>query len=63
MKVLVVGGSGLIGGDATLYLKSHGHDVTIMARSVPTAPVLAALPFVQGDYVNDDMSDGRLNGE
>ena len=61
MKVLVVGGSGLIGGDATLYLKSHGHDVTIMARSVPTAPVLAALPFVQGDYVNDDMSDGRLN--
>lgn len=62
MKVLVVGGSGLIGGDAALYLKSHGHDVTIMARSVPTAPVLAALPFVQGDYVNDDMSDGRLNG-
>ncbi|WP_374960875.1 NAD-dependent epimerase/dehydratase family protein [Spongiibacter tropicus] len=61
MKVLVVGGSGLIGGDAALYLKSHGHDVTIMARSVPTAPVLAALPFVQGDYVNDDMSDGRLN--
>lgn len=62
MKVLVVGGSGLIGGDAALYLKSHGHDVTIMARSVPTAPVLAALPFVQGDYVNDDMSDGCLNG-
>ena len=62
MKVLVVGGSGLIGGDAALYLKSHGHNVTIMARSVPTAPVLAALPFVQGDYVNDDMSDGRLNG-
>ncbi|MAY39862.1 MULTISPECIES: NAD-dependent epimerase/dehydratase family protein [Spongiibacter] len=61
MKVLVVGGSGLIGGDAALYLKSHGHDVTIMARSAPTAPVLAALPFVRGDYVNDDMSDGRLN--
>jgi len=62
MNVLVVGGSGLIGGDAALYLKSHGHNVTIMARNKPTAPPLAALPFLQGDYVNDDMNDGRLNG-
>ncbi len=47
MNVLVVGGSGLIGGDAALYLKSHGHNVTIMARNKPTAPALAALPFLQ----------------
>lgn len=60
MKILIVGGSGLIGGDAAIYLKDHGHDVTIMARNKPTAAALAAMPFLKGDYVNDDFSDGRL---
>jgi len=62
MKVLVVGGSGLIGGDAALYLREQGHDVTIMARNPPSAPALAALPYIEGDYVNDAMGDGRLRG-
>jgi dihydroflavonol-4-reductase len=62
MRVLVVGGSGLIGGDAALYLQAQGHTVTIMARKKPSAPALAALPFLQFDYVNDDVSDGRLKG-
>jgi nucleoside-diphosphate-sugar epimerase len=60
MNVLIVGGSGLIGGEIALYLKEQGHTVTIMARKTPTTPLLAALPFLQGDYVNDDCSDGRL---
>lgn len=62
MNVLVVGGTGLIGGDIALHLQHHGHQVTIMARKPPEAPVLAALPFLAGDYVNDDFSDGRLQG-
>ena len=62
MKVLVVGGSGLIGGDAALYLASQGHEVTIMSRHKPTAPALAALDFIACDYINDDVNDGRLNG-
>ncbi|MFT5887382.1 MAG: dihydroflavonol-4-reductase [Zhongshania sp.] len=62
MNVLIVGGSGLIGGEIALHLKNQGHTVTIMARKIPTTPVLAALPFLQGDYVNDDYSDGRLAG-
>ena len=62
MKVLVVGGSGLIGGDAALHLASLGHDVTIMSRKPPTAPALAALPFMACDYIHDDVSDGRLQG-
>lgn len=62
MKILVVGGSGLIGGDAALFLKQQGHDVTIMARKPSSVPALAALPLLIGDYVNDDCSDGRLNG-
>ncbi len=60
MKILIIGGSGLIGGDAAIYLKEHGHDVTIMDRNKPTAAALAAMPFLKGDYVNDDFSDGRL---
>jgi nucleoside-diphosphate-sugar epimerase len=62
MKVLVIGGSGLIGGDAALHLADRGHDVTIMSRRPPTAPALAELDFLQGDYVHDDMADGRLRG-
>lgn len=62
MKILVVGGSGLIGGDAALFLQQQGHQVTIMARKRPQAPALAALPWLAGDYVNDDCGDGRLKG-
>jgi len=62
MKVLVVGGSGLIGGDAALYLDGQGHDVTIMSRRAPETPALAALSFLQGDYINDNVDDGRLQG-
>ena len=62
MKTLIVGGSGLVGGEIALYLNSLGHDVTIMARKPPLAPDIAALPFLQGDYVNDRFSEGQLQG-
>ncbi len=62
MKILVVGGSGLIGGHAALLLNDEGHDVTIMSRKPAVAPALAALKHFPGDYVNDDFSDGRLAG-
>ncbi|TXS96519.1 NAD(P)-dependent oxidoreductase [Parahaliea maris] len=62
MKVIVIGGSGLIGGEAALHLAELGHDVTIMSRKPPVAPALAELPFVAGDYINDDLGDGRLAG-
>ena len=60
MNVLIVGGSGLIGGEIALYLQAQGHDVTIMARKPPAAPGLAALPFLQGDYINDTLSKSQL---
>ena len=62
MKTLIVGGSGLVGGEIALYLNSLGHDVTIMARKLPQAPDIAALPFLQSDYVNDRFTEGQLQG-
>jgi nucleoside-diphosphate-sugar epimerase len=62
MKVLVVGGTGLIGGEIALYLKKNGHDVTLMSRTPTGVPALADMAFLQGDYINDDVSDGRLRG-
>lgn len=62
MKVLIVGGTGLIGGDIALHLHKSGHQVTLMSRQPTAVPKLAAMPFLQGDYINDDMSDGRLQG-
>lgn len=62
MKILVVGGTGLIGGHAALRMQEQGHEVTLMARSAPSVPGLAELPLIQGDYAVDDCSDGRLEG-
>lgn len=62
MKVLVVGGTGLIGGEIALHLQENGHAVTIMSRQPSKVPTLAQLPFLQGNYIEDDMADGRLQG-
>ncbi|HAN28524.1 MAG TPA: epimerase, partial [Haliea salexigens] len=62
MRVLVVGGTGLIGGHAALHLAQAGHEVTIMARSPSKVPALAELPFIATHYVEDDVADGRLEG-
>lgn len=62
MKVLVVGGSGLVGGEAAIYLREMGHEVTIMSRKKPTASALSEFSFQQGDYINDDFGNGQLNG-
>ena len=52
MKILVIGGTGMIGGHAALHLKAQGHDVTISGRKPAQATTeLANLPFLQGDYV------------
>ena len=37
MKILIVGGTGLIGGHAALHLQSLGHEITIAARNPPPA--------------------------
>lgn len=61
MKILVVGGAGMIGGHAALHLKSKGHEVSIAGRNPPAAGTpLGELPFVRVDYVNMDFDRAAL---
>ena len=62
-RVLVVGGTGLLGGHAALHLQALGHEVTLAARHpAPPGSALAALPFLAGDYVAGDFPAERLVG-
>ncbi|HMT43016.1 MAG TPA: NAD(P)-dependent oxidoreductase [Chakrabartia sp.] len=63
MKILVVGGTGALGGHAAIHLASKGHDVTVGGRNPahPDTP-MANLPFLQGDYVAGDYTAERLKG-
>lgn len=63
MKVLVVGGTGALGGHAAIHLAEAGHDVTIGARSpAPPDTPMAHMPFLKGDYVAGDFTAERLRG-
>lgn len=63
MKILVVGGTGMIGGHAALYLASQGHDVTVSGRKPPQdSTALARLPFLQGDYIEGTFTAQDLSG-
>jgi nucleoside-diphosphate-sugar epimerase len=63
MKLLVIGGTGALGGHAALHMAAQGHDVSIAGRNPanPATP-LAKLPFLQGDYVAGDFTPDRLKG-
>jgi dihydroflavonol-4-reductase len=53
LNILVVGGSGLLGGHAALHLHKLGHQVTVASRKAPEpATPMAHLPFLQGDYIS-----------
>ncbi len=62
-KTLIVGGTGFAGGYTALHFQKQGHDVTLMSRSPPKGTSkLNDLPFVQCNYIEDDYTDGRLEG-
>ena len=61
MKILVVGGTGMIGGCAALHFAGIGHAVSIAGRRPPQATTpLAALPFLEGDYIADGFPQDQL---
>lgn len=61
MKILVIGGTGMIGGHAALHLRSLGHDVSVAGRNPPQpTTALAELPFLRGDYVEGTFTKAQL---
>ncbi len=59
MKVLIVGGTGMIGGHLALHLQNKGHEVAVAGRHAPGAESpLAKLPFIQCDYIASDLEPG-----
>ena len=63
MKILVIGGTGLLGGHAALHLQSLGHEVTIAARKpAPAATPMSKLPFLAVDYVSGSTRKEELQG-
>jgi nucleoside-diphosphate-sugar epimerase len=51
MKILIVGGTGMIGGHAAEHLIAAGHDVVLAARKpAPAATPMARMPVLLGDY-------------
>ena len=62
MKILVVGGTGLTGAHASLYLRGQGHEVTIASRSAPGNPVLGDFDHLAGDYIAGDLPVSQLEG-
>lgn len=61
MKILVVGGAGMIGGHAALYLRDQGHEVAIAGRNPPAPGTpLAQLPFLRCDYTADGLAAAQL---
>ena len=63
MKILVIGGTGMIGGHAALHLAAKGHQVSIGGRNAPIPGTpLGAPPFLKGDYIAGDFDEARLSG-
>ncbi|MFC3106574.1 NAD-dependent epimerase/dehydratase family protein [Undibacterium arcticum] len=61
MKILVIGGTGLIGGHAALFLQGQGNQVSIAARKPPASTTpLSKLDLLQGDYVAGDFTKADL---
>lgn len=63
MKILIVGGTGALGGHAAAHLQAQGHEVTVGGRN-PAQPgtPMATMSFLKGDYVAGDFTADRLRG-
>lgn len=62
MKILIVGGGGMIGGRAALHFTAQGHDVVVAGRNPPASAPLAQLPFARVDYVKMDFAPDLFDG-
>lgn len=61
MRILIIGGTGMIGINTALHLRGLGHDVHLAARKAPEAGHPAAdFPIVQGDFTRGEFSEADL---
>lgn len=61
MKTLIVGGTGMIGGNTALHLRHLGHDVTLAARKpAPPGTPMADMPTIFGDYTKRSFAKADL---
>jgi len=62
-RVLVVGGSGLIGSHAAVQLQAAGWEVTVASRHpVEAGQPTHGMPWIAGDYMTDDLGEAQLDG-
>ncbi|MDI6028527.1 NAD(P)-dependent oxidoreductase [Corticibacterium sp. UT-5YL-CI-8] len=61
MKVLIVGGTGMIGGNVAHHLASEGHEIVLAARKpVAREASVSSFPILLGDYTTGDFSTQDL---
>ena len=60
MKVFIIGGTGLLGSEGARELLARGHQVTTLARRVPSkdAGLPEGMEIIPGNYM--DMSDDEM---
>jgi dihydroflavonol-4-reductase len=62
VKILIVGGTGGIGGYIALALQREGHHVTLAARHAPkTGTPVASFPAILGSYADGDFTQRQLS--
>lgn len=62
-RILVMGGSGMIGAHAAAHLAARGDRVTLSSRTAPTGellPGIAGLPHLAGDYIGGTLTERDL---
>lgn len=63
MRILIVGGTGLVGAHAALHLLEEGHEVVLASRNAPAQGTpLARIPFVRCNYIEDASPDILTEG-
>jgi nucleoside-diphosphate-sugar epimerase len=61
MKILIVGGTGMIGGHCATFLQAQGHEITVAARHAPMAGTpMASMDVLLGDYAAGDFPASAL---
>ncbi len=62
MRVLIIGGTGLVGAQTARLMRLKGHEVTLMSRTAAQNGVPAEFPHICHDYINQDAHPSIFDG-